>query len=224
MTVVVAWDFHGVLEKGNDLAVQAICQAVLLERDISTPVDIALIRQLYGLRWVDYFSTLLPAASTEDHWTCVARAQVISSQITDQFLQPNDFASDVLSFLQEQGAHQLIVSNSHPDRITSFVHHVGLTGYFSHIVGIDKHNKVSPFDIIAAKAAEVKTFAAQRDATKIFFIGDREEDVLAGCACNATTILYRGPLSGHPGPTVADHTVVDLREILALISPFLDTF
>lgn len=62
--LLFAWDFHGVLEKDNDLAVQEVCNTILSENQIVKKITLQEVRNLYGKRWYEYWQYLLPQASS----------------------------------------------------------------------------------------------------------------------------------------------------------------
>lgn len=215
MKILFSWDFHGVLEKDNDLAVREICNRIMRSRGISSSITLEKTRELYGLRWYEYFKYLAPSATHRELVDIVRNATEMSGDrnFTRKFIQPNDHARDVLDEIQKQGHQNIVVSNSSPELIREFVSMVGLDSFVTKTVGVDKHTKTG-FDLIKEKARAIREHVHDLNADKIVVIGDREEDVLAGLDCGAVAYLYRGPLSKHPGKTRAHHTITDLREVL----------
>ena len=54
------WDFHGTLEKGNELAVLEISNLILKKHDYKERFLESQCRELYGEKWFEYFEYLLP--------------------------------------------------------------------------------------------------------------------------------------------------------------------
>jgi len=75
MTILFAWDFHGVLEQGNELAVLKVTNQSLREHGYEDQATLKDIKRLYGLPWRDYFRQLVPNV-TEDKVEKRARAYV----------------------------------------------------------------------------------------------------------------------------------------------------
>jgi len=214
MKILFAWDFHGVLEKDNDLAVKEICDRVLKDKGIKNSISLDKVRELYGLRWYDYYQFLAPSAGHEELMEMVETSIKMSGELTKNFLKANDFALNVLKEIKEKNHFNIVISNSCPVRINDFVSWVGLKPFFAAVIGIDKHRKDISFDLVGEKAKVIKAEAQKIDAEKIVVIGDREEDILAGLESGAITFLYKGPLSGHSGETKAHYVINDLREVL----------
>ena len=214
MKTLFAWDFHGVLEKDNELAVKEICDTLLRKKSINKEITLEKVRELYGLRWYDYFTFLFPQASHKELMETVGEAIAMSGHLTKNFLKANDYAEDVLQKIKNQGHWNIVVSNSCQVRIMDFVSWVKLDHLVSEVIGIDKHQNDSSFDLVKEKAKVVKDQAEKLGAQKIVMVGDREEDILAGLAVGAVTYLYKGLLSRHSGETKARHIVTDLREVL----------
>ncbi|MBU6389829.1 hypothetical protein KGQ71_04940, partial [Patescibacteria group bacterium] len=61
------WDFHGVLEKGNEQAVLEVSNLILRDFGFDQQFSREEIYRLYGQRWCDYFAHLLPDTQEELH-------------------------------------------------------------------------------------------------------------------------------------------------------------
>lgn len=61
------WDFHGVLEKGNDAAVAEITNSVLQSFGHSRRMTIQEGELLSGKHWYEYFAFLLPHLNHQEH-------------------------------------------------------------------------------------------------------------------------------------------------------------
>ena len=213
MKTLFAWDFHGVLEKDNELSVKRICDTILKQKGFDKEISMEKVKELYGLRWYDYFKYLMPSASHEELMGIVEQAIFLSGEMTKKFLKPNDHALTVLQGIKDKGHHSIVISNSSPERIKDFVSWVKLDSFVDKSIGIDKHRKDLSFDLVKEKAKVIKEHAKKIGALKIVVIGDREEDVLAGLKCRAVAYLYKGPLS-KDFETKAHHQIFDLREVL----------
>lgn len=138
------WDFHGVLEKGNDEIVLEITNQAL---DIHghkrrmTPEEGLL---LSGNRWHDYFSYLLPELPTKEHFslqTTCFNIQKTQPELFSKHLKLNDYADIVLDAIHNSIHHQILISNTPPDALDMFIETVGLSKYFpeTHRFGVNSH-------------------------------------------------------------------------------------
>lgn len=219
--ILFVWDFHGVLEKGNDQAVQEVCNKILSELGHPKEITIQEVRNLYGARWSDYFNYLLPDFPCEIDW-CVRRALEIGRGVAVYHIQANDYAADVLMSIQGAGHHNIVVSTSTPKDVKWFVEVVGLERYIDCCVGIDpyrKHHQGAEFDRVGEKAKAIQSYLQQRDCyfNKVVMVGDTEEDMKAGSLCGAITYRYMSQRSCYT-VTCADYVIYDLREVLREIN------
>ncbi len=195
--ILFVWDFHGVLEKGNEYAVQEFCNLVFKELGYNRRLNIEETRNWYGLSWFDYFKLSTPDAN-EEVWNKMVD-KVLSFQkkgwgIVQKHLQPRDFAKEVLSEIQTSGHENILLSNTRPEHIQSFTDMVGVTDFFNKIIGIDTDNNsqvgkgyVNIKSQVLSKYLDNKTFQ------KIVVIGDRDVDIKAGVDNNAITYLFQSP-------------------------------
>ncbi len=63
--ILFIWDFHGVLEKGNEKAVQELCNLILKDFQIQKEVSLKEVIDWYGLSWFDYFKLAAPQGNNE---------------------------------------------------------------------------------------------------------------------------------------------------------------
>ena len=219
MTILFAWDFHGVLEKDNDLAVMEVCNKVLEELNLSMRITLEEVRKLYGARWYDYFNYLLPNFSPDKKRKCAQRGIKIGLRIAANYIKPNDWAEYVLKEITKKGHHNIVVSTSTPAVIEWFVECTGLKRWIRDCFGIDPeinyHSAEGQFDRGLEKARIIKEYARKiENLEKIVAIGDTKEDIKAGRLCGATTYLYTYPYLLKRKEIEADYHITDLREIL----------
>jgi len=148
--ILFAWDFHGVLEKDNDLAVMEVCNKVLEELNLSMRITLEEVRKLYGARWYDYFDYLLPNFSPDKKRKCAQRGIKIGLRIAANYIKPNDWAEYVLKEITKKGHHNIVVSTSTPAVIEWFVECTGLKRWIRDCFGIDPeinyHSAEGQFD------------------------------------------------------------------------------
>ncbi len=142
--ILFSWDFHGVLEKGNEYSVQALCNLVLKEFGQNRQMTLAETINWYGLSWYDYFKLLAPKGDQKLWKDMVKRTfsfQDKGWKIIKNNLKPREFAKEVLSTIKKEGHANILLSNTHPTHIRPFTDLLDLTKYFDHIIGVDTHRE-----------------------------------------------------------------------------------
>jgi len=212
MAYLFAWDFHGTLEKGNEYAVQRICETVLEKFGYYRRVTLDEVLYLYGQPWFVYFKTLVPSL-TENQIKDMEEVAIQISK-THKFLEPMDYAIDVLLLLKLKGNENIVVSNTRQERLKNFLEATGVAPMITKFFGTEKSHEKTNFDPIKFKAETIMRYSKGR-FDKIFMIGDTESDIEAGLLAGAQTILFNP--RGNSVETRAHHIITDLREILKLI-------
>lgn len=211
------WDFHGVLEKGNDLAVLDITNQVLAAHRYNIRLDIATNSTYYGLKWYEYFERLLPDLTHEQCLALQAECFVCAEDNLDviaRHMRPTDFAADVLKTVKEAGHDQILLSNTRSRDLIWFVENVGLQEYLPPVkqFGVNAHEK------LGTKQNALETYVKNRDFDGLVIIGDSEKDMILKRVCGGTTYFYTHPhLTAHIA-VEADYRITDLRQVLNEIS------
>lgn len=170
------WDFHGVLEQGNERAAIAISNDILREfgyREQFTDDD---AYRLTGLKWYQYFEDLLPHETYERHFELQAACHTHPDHraLIQKHIRPNDYAADVLTTIA-QGHDQILISNTNPDIMHFFLESVGLHGYFSpeKVFATNHHRK----DAKLSKADVLADYLQNKEYEAVVAIGDFPADV-----------------------------------------------
>lgn len=207
------WDFHGVLEKDNDLAVLDISNQVLEQAGYSERFSKEENRAFYGLKWFQYFERLLPHLTNEQHLAlqtaCFEFAEK-NLHILAKHIKPNDHALSVLKAIYDAGHDQIILSNTRPHDLLWFVNTVGIKEYFPEekVIGVNAHQKHG------VKKDALKHYLKGREFEGIIIIGDSKDDIELREVAGGTTYYYNHPHVGHEKSIPADHTIKDLRDVL----------
>ncbi len=114
-------------------------------------------------------------------------------------------AEDIIKMAQDYGLEQGIVSNLDHELLTSEVERLGLSDYFSVVIGSrnDKHLKPNPDLII--KALDMMQAAPNKS---VLYIGDTKGDIAAANAAGCRSILV-----SEQEETNADVTTPNLNEL-----------
>lgn len=212
--VLFVWDFHGVLEKDNEYAVQYICRQVLKEFGYPRGVSLKVVRELYGKKWIEYFSFLSGEKDMKKLPPMVDRAREVSRMIVHRFLKPMDHAAQVLARIKKAGHDNFVVSNSRQDRIEDFLEIVRLRKYIDKVVGVDGHSNFL-FNTTEEKAETIKSLSKGKGYARKVIIGDIPGDIEAGKLVRARTYYFVNRFnSAGAKSSGADRVIRDLREVL----------
>lgn len=217
--ILFVWDFHGVLEKDNEYAVQEVCNLVLKDFGMDREISLEETISWYGLSFFDYFRLAIPEGDEELWKAMVNKVRTFRErgwEIIQRYIQPRDYPREVLSHIKSQKHQNIIITNSSQESANRFVNFVDLRSYIDEIIGIDNHD----FSRINTALHNVKSqilaeFLKDKNYKKIIVIGDRDSDIRAGKECGAVTYLFFDPeINKNPGKAGADYIISDLREIL----------
>lgn len=206
------WDFHGVLEKDNDLAVLDISNRVLEEAGYSerfTPKD---NQKYYGLKWHQYFERLLPNLTNAEHVALQAACFKFAEENLDilaKHIKPADHALEVLAAIKKAGHDQIILSNTRPSDLIWFVNAVHMSKYFpeNKLFGVNAHEKHG------IKKDALKHYLEGKKFDDLIIVGDSASDMDLAEVAGGTTYFYNHPHLTHK-EAPADHKIKDLRQIL----------
>lgn len=207
------WDFHGVLEKDNDLAVLDISNIVLEQAGYTERFSEEDNRNFYGLKWFQYFERLLPGLTNEQHLALQAacfRYAEENMHVLAKHIKPNDHIAEVLEAIHKSGHDQIILSNTRPQDLVWFVQAIGIEKYFPEdkIFGVNAHQKH------ATKKDALKGYLIDKSFQDIIIIGDTENDMELKEVSGGITYFYSHPHLRNAKKIQADHLITDLRKIL----------
>ena len=218
MKTLFAWDFHGVLEKGNVKTVRELINMVFNDLGVNREITLQEALDWYGLSWFDYFKLALPGKEEEFYKGLVdgvLKRQKEAWALVQKNICAMDFAEEVLGLIKSKGHHNIVLSNSRPQHIKDFVDLLHLAHYFEEIIGVDGHHESRMNNVRNAKEEALRGYLSGKDYGKVVLIGDRESDVAAGRSCGAITYFFVNPDKREAGEGVgSDHVISDLREVL----------
>lgn len=207
------WDFHGVLEKDNDLAVLDISNKVLEQAGYAERFSEENNREFYGLKWFQYFERLLPNLTNEQHMALQAACFEFSEKnlaVLAKHIKPSDHSVETLKAIHKAGHDQIILSNTRPHDLLWFVNTVGIKEYFSdeNVIGVNAHQKHG------VKKDALEDYLKDKAFDQIVIIGDSQSDMDLKEVSGGTTYYYNHPHISPKGKVEADHVTSDLRELL----------
>jgi phosphoglycolate phosphatase-like HAD superfamily hydrolase len=205
------WDFHGVLEKDNDLAVLDISNSILALHGYEVRLSEADVRAYYGLKWYEYFEKVLPGLEKEAYLALQAECfEFDNKNIVAKYIKPTDHALEVLRTIKDNGHDQILLSNTRPYDLDWFVALVGMEKYFTSnkLFGVNAHQTHSN------KSEALKEYINDKTFDKVVIIGDSESDMALKEVTGGVTYFYSHPQLELNTAVKADYVITDLREIL----------
>lgn len=217
--ILFVWDFHGVLEKGNEKSVEELCNLVLKDFGFERRINLKETVDWYGLNWLDYFKLAVPEG-TPELWQRM-KEKVLSFQergweIIKKNIKAREFAKEVLAKIKNKGHQNVLLTNAQPEHAEKFTELIGIKDYLDEIIGVDSpYASRNKDEIHIVKGDNLANFLNGKEYKKIVLVGDRESDIVAGKSCGAKTYLFSDPENGSAKKeTEADYIISDLREVL----------
>lgn len=211
------WDYHGTLEKGNELASLEISNLALQKFGYAERFSTEDAIKLYGKKWYEYFEYILPNEPHETH----VNLQEASFEWPDhdvivaRYIQPNDYALEVVQAIAESGHRQILISNTSSKALPRFIKMAGLEAYFTedNAFAVSGHTREVARDKIHVLTEYIKMMPEPPE--RIILIGDSQKDVELIAGDNVAGYWYRHP-GLEPGAPAAPHIKVisDLRTVL----------
>lgn len=206
------WDFHGVLEKDNDLAVLDVSNHILESHGYKERLTEEDNRNYYGFKWYEYFEHLLPNQSKKEHLSLQDECftYCIDNQISAKYIKQTEHAANVIEAINEAGHDQILLSNTRPEDILWFIKLVKLENRFqeSKIFGVNAHQKCT------CKSDALRQYLSDKKFDSIVIIGDSASDMKLKDVNGGITYLFRHPHLQFNELVTADYTINDLRQIL----------
>lgn len=211
MMKLFVWDFHGVLEKGNEFAVQEVCNKVLSEFGVERESTVQECLALYGKKWADYFRYFASNFDEEKIHRMVDRAVEIGlvEKPALKYIKPMDYSHDVIKKITEKGHINIIISNSSPEALDYFLESVNMLNIFDHKYGADRHRKNA--NESNSKELWLKQFLQQHKFDDVIVIDDSSVGIEMGKRLGAVTYHFKrnGKIESN-----ADYQISELRELL----------
>ncbi|MGD0284521.1 MAG: HAD hydrolase-like protein [Candidatus Saccharimonadales bacterium] len=210
------WDFHGVLEKDNDLAVLEITNKVLEQEGYEERLSKEKANEFYGLKWYEYFEQILPLLTNKEHMALQASCFKYCEDHLDvlaNHIKVNDYAVEVLGKINNSKNDQIILSNTRQSDLLWFIDTVGIKKFFtkSKIFGVNAHEK------FRVKSDVLAHYLKSKEFDTIIIIGDSESDMELKNVAGGLTYFYNHPSFKLNNVVKTDFIITDLREILKQI-------
>lgn len=208
------WDFHGVLEKGNEDSVYEVTNLALKKLGFTRRLSKEENNKLYGKKWFQYFEHLLPKESHAIHLklqTACFEIEDKKPELVSKYIKTNDHVFDVLETISQKH-RQILISNCHIDALYNFISLTKLNKYFDNknTFSSNSHNfpgQISKKDIFLNYLKDNPQF------NEFVTIGDSPSDMEIIDKNQGKRYLY-----SHPGQNFrdceSDFKIQDLRLLL----------
>lgn len=191
MVKLFVWDFHGVLETGNENAVLEISNSVLGKEGYSERFTAEDIEILYGRKLRDYFAYLMPdldeetCVKLEEHYGEFSRN---NEDIILEHISPTEHSQEVLEKIVRNEHDQILISNVTDRGLEFFIDSVGVKRFFpdGKAFAANGRNGGSKKRILTSYLD-----GAEIDYEQIVTIGDSPKDIeLVSDLPNGVSFLY----------------------------------
>lgn len=211
------WDLHGTLEQGNEYAVVEISNKILQDFGYRQRFTDDHVSQLYGLKWHEYFSFLLPEESPERHIELQAACFLYSNgaegtAIIAKHMRPSRNSLEVLEAIA-RSHEQVVISNTTPASLPIFLNALGMQGYFGQgrAIAVNQHVR----DAKHTKYEALVDYLQDRTPDDIIVVGDSATDIELARQAGAKAYLYAHKgAQFRGGQDVGDYQIRDLAELL----------
>lgn len=209
------WDFHGVMEEGNEKAVVEISNMALENLDYSERFSYEVGESLYGKKWYEYFEYLLPNETHENHLELqdlCFEFSLNNPELISKHMSATPGLDSVLSEINNSKHDQVLISNTRNNALHYFISSVGADKYFEigqTAFATDGHSK----DSKNTKEDKLNNLLENKYYSKLIIIGDSPSDIALGELGDSVTFLFTHPYREHK-ECEADYKINDFKIIL----------
>lgn len=204
--ILFAWDFHGVLEKGNDIAFSKLFLKCYESLNLSKDISEEDILQHYGLKFSDIIQKVIPDADYNiiNHFFNYFNKDNFAH--VRKYMREREEASYVLGRIKDAGHDNVVISSASQESIDRFVDVIDLRNYFEKIIGIGNY-----YSEKATKSYFLRLLGSLSRYSKLIMIGDHCNDMFEGKKLDAKTYLFSE--NGKSCPD-ADNVINRLYDVL----------
>jgi phosphoglycolate phosphatase len=205
----IIWDFNGTLLDDVETAIKTI-NTLLIRRKMQTIDSVTDYHKVFCFPIIEFYKNLcfnLENESINDIASEWVEQYLINSQNAHLFFG----VIEVLSAFKNKGISQIILSATEKEMLTRQVKQLGITNYFTDILGLDNIHASSKVDI-------AKVWKETEKPKKAVLIGDSTHDFEVAQSINVDCILIA---NGHQSKTSLQKcgviVVNDIKETQRLI-------
>jgi len=211
--ILFIWDFHGVLEKDNEIALAEQLNFILEKYGFGKRVSVAEALALSGRHYRQIFFDLCPGITVEQAREMGNFAVSTGIEFARRYVKPREHAIEVLRKIKERGNINVVASNTAPKALKEYLKMTSLEEYVDVLFPVVcEHVDPESFSIHDYKLEKIRKFIKDEKFEKIKCVGDNEWDVEFGLKLGAETYLFVP--NKLKLKTKAHHIISDLREVL----------
>ena len=197
---LVIWDFNGTIIDDVMLGIKSV-NTMLAARGLRTISGVEEYRRRLRFPIVEYYRDLGFDFDAEPYEKLAHEWVALYNAGADQ-IEATPGAPEAIRAISEAGVPQIIISASERRMMLDALDRLGLTGYFSEIIGQD--------NIYAAgKLESARLFGERCGARRPVVIGDTPHDFEMAKALGARCVLYAGGHSDRGALERLDAQIVD---------------
>lgn len=178
------FDLHGTLIQGNEDAMYEILKKVFDEKNLKININKQKLEELMGSPLDEIFGFLSPNSSREEISHMVDRFRKLSPEISPKYLKPIEGILELLMKIKESGNVVAVVTTAHEKLASKMIEWTGISKYVDELRGLGEG------DPIRFKTTCISDLKSKYDYEKVYMIGDKEEDMIAGYHAQAITVLF----------------------------------
>lgn len=210
------WDYHGVLEQGNEISAWKVTNLVLEKFGYTEKMSKEDAIKLYGKKWYEYFELILPHETHERHLELQQAGFDFTStnfNYVASFIKANPNANIVLGEIAKKHT-QILISNTDPKSLENYIKIAKIDNNFTPdlVFAANGHSK----DSRESKKLILKEYLRDKNFDEIIIIGDSPSDMALKEVAGGKTYLYCHPDMTHRD-CEADVKITDLTVLLGEI-------
>ena len=191
---IFIWDFHDTLEVGTLDVITEIANTLLERNGSSKRYSVEKMAALPSFSWETFFASHLPDLSPEQIKNVASSAYDTNKfgHLGLKYSRPRFGAKELLQEIKSLGHINVVISNSRPDNLTTYIEQVGLGDFIDSYIGVDDGKIASKSDVIKRKVAAANQILASYMPDSVYSVGDSESDLQMARAIGADRFFWIG--------------------------------
>lgn len=206
----IIWDFNGTLLDDVQLGIDSV-NRMLIPRGLPPVKDVASYREIFRFPIYDYYRALGFDYEKEDFYTVLAPEWIINYMEGEADCPLNHGVTRTLTRIAQAGIPQVLLSATERSQLLLQLKHVGLSGCFEEVMGLDNIHARS-------KTALALAWKQAHPEARPLFVGDTLHDAEVAEAAGADVVLFTGGHMSERRLSAADKPMIRaIPELLDLL-------
>jgi phosphoglycolate phosphatase-like HAD superfamily hydrolase len=203
---IFVFDLHDTILEGNEDALYEILKVLSNEFNIAFTLSKPKIKDLMGIPLDKLFKLLYPDISNEEIDQMKQRFRDLSDEITAKYLKPIKGVIDLFKFIKNNEDIIIILTSAEEKYAQKMINDAGISFYIDELRGVEIGYKG---DTVSFKTNSILDIKTKYSNKKLYMIGDKEGDLIAGRNAKITTIYFNPEGKENPN---ADILITDYRK------------